>query len=92
VQANVTVLYLANGFSPSAVRIGIGQTVVFKNTLNQDLRVSSNPHPTHTDYQGFDSGRILLRDEEYAFTFTKKGTFGYHNHIIPNHGGAVIVE
>ena len=29
---------------------------------------------------------------EYRFTFTKIGTWGYHNHLDPSQGGTVIVE
>ncbi len=93
IQAAVTVLYTANGFSPSVVRIKLGQTVLFKNTTDDDdLWVASNPHPVHTGYSGFDQGRSVLRDEEYAFLFKQRGTWGYHNHVNPHFTGQVIVE
>jgi plastocyanin len=85
-------LYTENGFSPSTIRIRRGDTIVFKNITSSDVRVASNPHPAHTDYSGFDSVRTLLRDDEYAFTFTRSGTFGFHNHLHPEWGGQVVVE
>ena len=88
----MVVLYTSAGFSPSVIHIRLGQAVIFKNTTNDDLRIASNPHPTHTDYSGFDSGRSLLKDEEYGFTFARKGTFAYHNHLSPDKGGQVVVE
>ena len=92
VKAAVVVLYTSTGFTPSVVRIGVNQTVRFINTVDDDLRVSSNPHPSHTSYPGFDSGFSVLHDSDYVFTFTKKGTWGYHNHYVPSRGGQVVVE
>lgn len=92
VQAAVVVLYTDTGFTPSVVHIHIGDTVLFKNTTFNDLRVASNPHPVHTDYSGFDSGTMFGKDGEYSFTFTRAGTFGYHNHQSPDKGGQVMVE
>lgn len=91
--SSVTVLYSLSGFSPSVVRVKVGQTVIFKNTTEDDeMWVASNPHPTHVAYSGFDQRRGVVRDGEYAFTFTQKGTWGYHNHLNPSRGGQVIVE
>lgn len=92
VQAAMTVLYTTSGFTPSVVHVGSGQTVIFKNTITDDLRIASNPHPNHTDYPGFDSGFSIPKDGEYVFTFRKKGTWGYHNHFTPSRGGQVVVE
>ncbi len=90
---SVTVLYSLSGFSPSVIRVKVGQTVIFKNiTEDDDLWVASNPHPTHVGYSGFDQGRGVIKDGEYVFTFTQKGTWGYHNHLNPSRGGQVIVE
>lgn len=90
---SVTVLYSLGGFSPSIIRIKAGQTVIFKNTTEEDeMWVASNPHPTHIGYSGFDQHRGVVKDEEYAFTFLQKGTWGYHNHLNPSRGGQVIVE
>ncbi len=88
----VTILYTDNGFTPAPVHIKVGQTVMFKNATTGDMWVASNPHPTHTDYRGFDSGRALPKDGEYTFTFTKTGTWSYHNHVDPAKGGQVVVD
>ncbi len=89
---SATVEYTESGFSPSRVIIPIGGTVTFVNHSTQDMRVASNPHPTHTDYQGFDEGTSVGNGQSYSFTFTKAGTWGYHNHLSPNRGGQVVVQ
>ena len=91
-QAAVTVLYTNSGFTPATIHLTVGQTVIFKNTTDTDMWVASNPHPAHTDYSGFDEGRGQMRDSEYAFAFTRRGTWGYHNHLSPDRGGQVVVE
>jgi plastocyanin len=89
-SSNVT--YRSDGFSPSVLHVKSGTTVTFENDSQEALRVASNPHPTHTDYPGFDSGQNIATGQEYKFTFTKTGTWGYHNHARPSMGGTVIVE
>ncbi len=66
--------------------------MVFKNTVYNYVWVASNPHPTHTEYPGFDAGRPYVKDEEFAFKFMNAGTFGYHNHYDPSQGGTVVVQ
>src|SRR5579864_3483727 len=48
------VSYTANGFEPHSLTIKAGQTVTWTDKDSDDLWVASNPHPTHTDYPGFD--------------------------------------
>lgn len=89
------------GFSPSTITIKSGQTVHFVNKQSLQsspgaaglkssgqMWVASNPHPTHTDYPGFDQ---LQSADTYDFTFIRTGTFGYHNHLNPAIGGTINV-
>ncbi len=90
---SVTVLYSLSGFSPSVIRVKVGQTVIFKNTTDDDeMWVASNPHPTHIGYSGFDQGTGVIKDGEYVFVFIQKGTWGYHNHLNTAKTGQIIVE
>ncbi|MDP3004153.1 MAG: hypothetical protein Q8N43_01435 [Candidatus Azambacteria bacterium] len=95
-QAPVTekniVTYSESGFSPSVLRVKIGTTVSFKNEESAPMWVASNPHPIHTDYSGFDAKRGYSKGESYSFTFTKLGTWKYHNHLNPGESGTIIVE
>lgn len=86
-----SVSYDGSAFSPATVTIEIGTVVTFTNTSSNSLRVASDPHPTHTDLPGFDSVKTLKKGESYSFTFTKTGSWGYHNHLASSHKGTIVV-
>ncbi len=102
---SATVAHDSNGFSPDTVTVAIGATVTWANSGTGQMWVATNAHPTHTDYDEtsrtahctagytgptpFDECR---GGDSYSFTFTKAGTFGYHNHLNPNETGAIIVQ
>ncbi|HSW97884.1 MAG TPA: cupredoxin domain-containing protein [Candidatus Saccharimonadales bacterium] len=85
------VSYTANGFEPNSITIKAGQTVTWTNKDSDDVWVASNPHPTHTDYPGFDELKSMGNGQTYSFTFTKVGNWGYHNHLNPSQHGTVVV-
>jgi plastocyanin len=86
-----SVNYTSNGFEPKSITIKTGQTVTWTNKNSDDLWVASNPHPTHTDYPGFDELKGMSTGQTYSFTFTKVGKWGYHNHLNPSQQGEVVV-
>jgi len=86
------VVYGQNGFSPSVLRVKKGETVTFRNDLVTKMWVAVDPHPNHTDLPGFDATKGLLQGQTYVHTFTKVGTFGYHNHLNASMKGTIIVE
>lgn len=86
------VTHTAAGFAPNRLTVPVGATVTFTNSSGQPVWVASNPHPTHTDYSSFDAGRPYSQSESYTFTFSKGGTFGYHNHLNPSQGASILVE
>jgi len=88
----VNVDITAGGFSPKTVNISVGDTVVFTNKNSAFHWPASNPHPTHTDLAGFDSRKGLKSGDTYSFTFTRRGTFGFHDHLNPLNTGTVVVE
>jgi plastocyanin len=79
------------GYSPSNVSVKSGTKVIFQNNDNKGHWPASNPHPTHTDLPGFDSGKAIPSGGSYSYTFTKVGTWGYHDHLFTNLGGKVTV-
>ena len=81
-----------SNFSPSTLTIKAGDTVVFKNKGNSDFWPASNPHPTHTDYPGFDALGPVAPGQFYQFQFNKVGTWGYHDHLNPSARGTIIVQ
>jgi plastocyanin len=89
----VTVTYDGTSFSPATVTINKGDTVKFtNNSTTTKMWVASAPHPTHTDYPGFDRKAALSQGQSYSFTFTKVGSWKYHNHVKPTSYGTVVVK
>lgn len=91
VQAGNVVTLTTSGFSPASITIKSGQSVTFVNNSSALARVASDPHPIHNGLAGFDDLKGSNTGESYSFTFTKTGTFGYHNHLSPSTKGTVIV-
>ncbi len=90
VPKEVLINYTDGAFSPANVTVKSGTVVKFKNTSSSSsMWVGSDPHPTHTMHSEFDQ---LKAGDEYSFTFTKKGSWGYHNHIRANARGIITVE
>lgn len=88
----VEVDYDGTRFTPAVVNIKVNDWVFFKNKSTLDFWPASNPHPTHTDYPGFDALKNIAPGGEYKFQFTKAGSWGYHNHLNPDIGGTVNVS
>lgn len=86
-----TVTYSTSGFSPASVTVKSGDTVAIKNTSSQALQMDSNPHPAHTDDTDLNVGSVPT-GQTVTFTVTKKGTFGFHNHLNPSDTGSITVN
>lgn len=76
-----TVTIAGNGVSPQTLTVDAGTTVTFKNNDSSEHQVASDSHPTHTDYPGFDSRSGIAPGGQFSFTFTKVGSWGYHDHL-----------
>ena len=98
----IEVSYTNQGFFPTEVSIKVGDTVNFVNNSSEDMWVGSAMHPDHALYSGTDlkdhcpdtSGTAFDqcgKGNEYSFTFTKIGSWGYHNHSNASRFGKVIV-
>ena len=81
-----------SGFEPSTLTVNSGDTVKFENKSSDDAWPASNVHPTHQLYPGFDAKKPLLPGDSYEFTFTKTGSWGYHNHLEPDVQGTIVVK
>lgn len=104
--AQAVVVYSDGGFSPQTVNIKTGETVVFRNESSGDFRPASAMHPTHKVYPGsdiakcgtaeagniFDACRGIAPGGEWAFTFSKAGTWKYHDHLSSSRFGTIVVE
>lgn len=91
-QNGMVVTYDGSSFSPNSLTIKAGDTVTFRNNSSAPMWVASNPHPAHTDYSGFDAKRSFAQGQDYTFTFTRTGTWGYHNHLSPDATGTIVVQ
>lgn len=80
------------GFSPSTITISKGDYVQFINDDTASHWVASDPHPTHTDYPGFDAKGAITTGKYFRFQFEKIGTWGYHDHFNPSTKGTVVVK
>lgn len=76
-------------FTPSTLEIYLGDTVTFVSDTSNKLWVASDPHPEHTGLSGFDADMVT---ESYSYTFSRSGTFPYHNHISPSSQGTIKVK
>ena len=104
---NITISYTDQGFSPKTASIPQGATVTFVNNSSEAMWVASNPHPVHTGYDGtsetthcaagytgpapFDECTQASQGGTFSFTFTKVGTWGYHNHADHSMTGSITV-
>jgi plastocyanin len=86
------VKFTDNGFEPSTLTVDSDTTVEFENKSNDDFWPASNVHPTHLLYPGFDAKKPVLPGDSYSFTFTKVGSWGYHNHLEPDVQGTIVVK
>ena len=71
-------------FSPATITIPAGTTVRWTN--RDDI-----PHTVVSDDQKFAS-KALDTDDQYSYTFTKPGTYGYFCSIHPKMTGKVVVQ
>ncbi|MBI4426399.1 MAG: cupredoxin domain-containing protein [Candidatus Kerfeldbacteria bacterium] len=89
---SVAVSVTSTGFSPATVTVAIGGTVTWKNDDSTRHQPASDPHPIHTGLPGFDAIGGIGPGATYQFTFTRAGTFSYHDHSFPLRQGLVIVQ
>lgn len=102
----VTITYDGKAFTPPSVTVHVGDTVTFVDASSKPMWVASGVHPSHTVYDGttreehcaanytgptpFDECQASADD--YSFTFTKAGTWPFHDHANATVTGKVIVQ
>lgn len=91
VPQKVMVVVNKDGFTPTNIVIFPGDTVVWQNKSGKDIKVSSNPHPTHADYTPLNLD-VTKANGEISLSFPTKGTYGYHDHLNPSHLGMIVVQ
>ena len=100
------ITYTNAGYSPNTLTIKLGETVTWKNESPSGMWTASAMHPSHIVYAGtslqehcpdtagesFDACTSTQPGDSWSFTFNKKGTWKYHNHVNASHFGTIIVE
>jgi plastocyanin len=81
-----TVTYKNGVFSPTNLRIHMGDTVRFKNDALLSIHIMSDSLP------GFDSIGTVPRGGVFSYTFSSRGIFQYYNERNPDEAGTVIVR
>lgn len=79
------------GYSPSLLSIKVGDTITWTSSAAKPSNVSSDPHPSHTDYAPLNLG-MFKPGESQTLTFDKAGTYKYHNHLNSTQTGTIIVK
>ncbi len=86
-----TIVFTENGFTPPNLTIYEGDTVTFSSKTGEAFWPASNVHPTHSSFPDFDPRKPLSADEKWSFTFTKAGSYKFHDHINSTFEGEITV-
>jgi len=86
-----TIMFSNSGFSPATTTVKSGGSITIKNSSSSELDFDSDPHPVHTDDTDLNAGNIAA-GESKTITVTKKGAFGFHNHLDPSQNGKIVIE
>jgi len=89
--AAATITYTDNGFSPAKTTVNSGDTVAIKNDSSNVMQFDSDPHPQHTDDLDLNVGTVDP-GQTVTFKVTKKGTFGFHDHLNAENTGTIVVN
>lgn len=91
-QKVAVITYVNNAFSPSVVTIASGGSVTFTNADTKSINIASDPHPSHTEYPALNLGLLSTGKTSESVSFSKAGTYSYHNHINATQAGTIIVK
>lgn len=84
--------YTNNCYSAANVTVKKNDTVRFTNNSTKNMWPASDSHPSHTIYSEFDANNSIAPGGTYSFTFTKTGSWGYHDHLKPGCAGTITVQ
>jgi plastocyanin len=78
------------GFSPAVVTIKVGSAVRWKNVSGDNQTVNSDDYPNNQLHKELNFG-IFNNGSTVVYTFTKPGTYGYHNQLHHEQTGKITV-
>lgn len=85
------ITYDGSSFSLSNSAVSSGSAVKITNNSSDELNFDSDPHPVHTDNPELNAGSIAPKESK-TITLTKKGSWGFHNHLDPSQHGTITVK
>ena len=86
-----TVVRTKQGFVPQSIHIKKGDTVRFVTDTGAPFWPASNSHPSHGTYSEFDPKEPIPADGSWSFTFTRVGSWGFHDHMAAGVQGTIVV-
>lgn len=86
-----TITLTKDGFSPREVTIQTGGAVRWHNASGDKQTVNSDDYPSNQKHKELNFG-VFTNGSSVTYTFTKTGTYGYHNQFKPEQKGKVIVK
>lgn len=87
-----TIIYTDSGFSPALVTIATGTTINFTNQSSSALWMMYDSKKSTSALSDFDQKKESTSGETYSYTFTKKGTFAFYNHLDKSKVGVITVR
>jgi plastocyanin len=85
VAATTTAIAITkNGFTPKSVTLAFGSNVTWQNEDTSDHQVVAN--------DGSFASPVLAHGKTYSFTFTRSGTFHYHDALHPTLKATIIIK
>lgn len=88
----ITVTRTGDTFIPSTIVIRKGDSIRFVNDTSSAFWPASNAHPSHGLYPEFDPKEPIVSGGSWTFTFTKAGTWGFHDHMHAASQGVITVR
>jgi plastocyanin len=79
------------GFSPATITIKAGEAITWTNVSTATAQIDSDPHPIHNSFSGLNLASFPAGGKVQT-TFTKPGTYKYHNEQNLQQTGTVIVK
>ena len=86
-----TVSYRSKVFSPTNLRIRVGDSVRFRNDSTMAIRIVADPSGGRTTPE-FDSVGKVHAGGDFSHTFATAGVFAYHNEQDGTEAGVIIVR
>lgn len=91
-DATVRINMVPDAFEPEHVTVKKGQKVCWVNNDVDGRWPASNVHPTHEVYSAFDPKGPVRPGETWCFTFDNVGSWVFHDHLLPELTGSVLVQ